>query len=135
MRLSFYVEIFMQYLCSKGKISLGFGLRNSMDSIFKPEENLSYLDKFILLLTQNKIFKISSMSYIFDSLMLATWMDLKTDRLKLVHLKAILTWIIAYAVKRSYEFIFYVLFVCGQFFSIWVYLSFFNTGLPTIFRN
>ena len=72
-----------------------------MDSIFKPEENLSYLDKFILLLTQNKIFKISSMSYIFDSLMLATWMDLKTDRLKLVHLKAILTWIIAYAVKGA----------------------------------
>ena len=38
------------------------GLRHPMNSIFKPEEDLNYFDKFMPFLTQNRIFEISSMS-------------------------------------------------------------------------
>ena len=37
-------------------------LRHPMNSIFKPEEDLNYFDKFMLLLTQNRVFEISAMS-------------------------------------------------------------------------
>ena len=50
-----------------------------MNSIFKPEEDLNYFDKFMPILTRNRFFGISSMSYIFDRVILATRMDLKTQ--------------------------------------------------------
>ena len=54
-------------------------LRHPMNSIFKPEEDLNYFDQFMPLLKENWIFEISSISYIFHSVMLPTWMDLKTQ--------------------------------------------------------
>ena len=48
------------------------GLRYPMKSIFEPEEDLNYFDQFMFFLTQSRIFEITSMSYIFDSVMLAT---------------------------------------------------------------
>ena len=67
-------------------------LDKPMTSIFEPEEDLNYFDKFMRLLTQNRIFEITSMSWVFDKVMLATYMDLKAQDIR--HFKAILTWII-----------------------------------------
>ena len=47
-------------------------LDKPMTSIFEPEEDLNYFDKFMRLLTQNRIFEITSMSWVFDKVMLAT---------------------------------------------------------------
>ena len=38
------------------------GLKHSMKSIFEPGKDLNYYDKFMPLLTQNRIFEITSMS-------------------------------------------------------------------------
>ena len=71
----FYVKIFMPstftftinllkpcMFQSSNDTELSFGLRNPMNSIFKPEDDLNYFDKFMPLVTQNRILEISSMS-------------------------------------------------------------------------
>ena len=67
-----------------------------MKSIFETEEDLNFFDKVMRLLTQNRIFEITSMSWIFDSVMLATQVDLKAKGI--IHFRTTLTWIIAQVV-------------------------------------
>ena len=50
-----------------------------MNSIFKADEDLNCCGKIMPFLTQDRVFKISLMSLTFDSVMLATWMDPKTQ--------------------------------------------------------
>ena len=61
------------------------GLRHPINSKFKTVEDLTYFRKFVRVLTQNRVFEISSMSQIFDSVMLATWIDLKKGYLHMDH--------------------------------------------------
>ena len=71
----FYVKIFMQstfiytinllkpyMFLSSNDIGCSVGLRHPIKSILEPEGNLNYFDKFMVLLTQNSIFEITSMS-------------------------------------------------------------------------
>ena len=60
-------------------VQLGFDTQWIVYSLLKLEEDLDYFDKFMPLSTQNRISEISGMSKIFDSVMLANWMDLKTQ--------------------------------------------------------
>ena len=72
--LLFYFKIFMQstfipsrysnLISLKVQMTLGvqLDLDKPMTSIFEPEEDLNYFDKFMRLLTQNRIFEITSMS-------------------------------------------------------------------------
>ena len=59
-------------ICFKLQVTLGvqLGLDKPIKSIFEPEEDLNYFDKFMRLQTQNRIFEITSISSIFDLIVL-----------------------------------------------------------------
>ena len=66
MQSTFYIpSICSNLTCFKVQMTLGVqvGLDKPMKSIFEPEEDLNYFDKFMRL-TQNRIFEITSTSYL-----------------------------------------------------------------------
>ena len=96
--LLYISSIFSYLICFKVPTTLDvqLGLDKLMKSILETDEDLNYFDKVMQLLTKNRIFEITSMSWMFDSVMLATQIDLKTKGI--IHFRTTLTWIIAQVV-------------------------------------
>ena len=64
-------------ICFKVQVTLGvqLGLDKHIKSIFESEGDMNYFDKFMRLQTQNRIFEITSISSIFDLIVLCWQLD------------------------------------------------------------
>ena len=97
-------------ICFKVQVTLGvqLGLDKPIKSIFESEGDMNYFDKFMRLQTQNRIFEITSISSIFDLIVLCWQLDGPQNTV---------TWIIAQVVTPVF-FQLHMLFCDQRFYSV-----------------